>query len=31
MRRHGLSVEVAGLNEASAVLVDRHAPLLQEG
>jgi SulP family sulfate permease len=31
MRRHGIRVEVIGLNEASAVLVDRHAPLIQEG
>jgi SulP family sulfate permease len=29
MRRHGIRVEVIGLNEASAVLVDRHAPLVQ--
>ncbi|WP_419759774.1 SulP family inorganic anion transporter [Acidisoma sp.] len=29
MRRHGMAVEVIGLNEASAVLVDRHAPLVQ--
>lgn len=28
MRRHGTAVEVIGLNEASAILVDRHAPLL---
>jgi SulP family sulfate permease len=28
MRRHGVAVEVVGLNEASAVLVDRHAPLV---
>jgi len=26
MRRHGIVVDVVGLNEASAVLVDRHAP-----
>jgi SulP family sulfate permease len=26
MRRHGMVVEVVGLNDASAVLVDRHAP-----
>lgn len=31
MRRHGIRVEVIGLNQASAILVDRHAPLLQEG
>ncbi len=30
MRRHGIKVEVIGLNQASAILVDRHAPLLQE-
>jgi SulP family sulfate permease len=30
MRRHGMTVEVVGLNEASAVLVDRHAPLLRD-
>jgi SulP family sulfate permease len=29
MRRHGLSVEIVGLNAASAILVDRHAPLLR--
>ena len=29
MRRHGMAVEVVGLNEASAILVDRHAPLVQ--
>jgi SulP family sulfate permease len=28
MRRHGLQVEVIGLNEASAILVDRHGPLV---
>lgn len=28
MRRHGILVEVVGLNEASAILVDRHAPLV---
>ncbi len=28
MRRHGLAVEVIGLNQASAILVDRHAPLV---
>ncbi|MGE4429460.1 MAG: SulP family inorganic anion transporter [Sphingobium sp.] len=26
MRRHGITVEVIGLNQASAILVDRHAP-----
>ncbi len=30
MRRHGMVVEVVGLNEASAVLVDRHAPLMRD-
>ncbi|MDB5688655.1 MAG: sodium-independent anion transporter [Sphingomonas bacterium] len=30
MRRHDISVEVVGLNEASATLVDRHAPLVRE-
>jgi SulP family sulfate permease len=29
MRRHGIAVDVIGLNEASAILVDRHAPLVQ--
>jgi SulP family sulfate permease len=29
MRRHGTVVEVIGLNEASAILVDRHAPLMR--
>ena len=29
MRRHGRTVEVIGLNQASATLVDRHGPLLQ--
>ena len=29
MRRQGTRVEVIGLNEASAVLVDRHTPLMQ--
>lgn len=28
MRRHGLVVEVIGLNDASMILVDRHAPLM---
>ena len=28
MRAHGIAVEVAGLNAASSVLVDRHAPLV---
>jgi SulP family sulfate permease len=30
MRRHGMSVELIGLNQASATLVDRHAPLVRE-
>ncbi|WP_294393959.1 SulP family inorganic anion transporter [uncultured Sphingomonas sp.] len=30
MRRHGMSVEVLGLNQASAILVDRHAPLMRD-
>ena len=30
MRRHGMAVEVVGLNNASAVLVDRHAPLMRD-
>ena len=29
MRRHGIEVELIGLNEASATLVDRHGPLVQ--
>ncbi|HTI03238.1 MAG TPA: SulP family inorganic anion transporter [Acidisoma sp.] len=29
LRRHGMEVEVIGLNEASAILVDRHAPMVQ--
>jgi SulP family sulfate permease len=29
MRRHGIAVEVIGLNDASAILVDRHAPMVQ--
>ncbi|MDE1918321.1 MAG: SulP family inorganic anion transporter [Sphingomonadales bacterium] len=28
MRRHGITVDVIGLNAASAILVDAHAPLL---
>jgi SulP family sulfate permease len=31
LRRHGMTVAVTGLNEASAMLVDRHAPLVREG
>lgn len=30
MRRHGMTVEVVGLNEASSILVDRHAPLMRD-
>jgi SulP family sulfate permease len=30
MRRHGMLVEVVGLNAASAILVDRHAPLMRD-
>jgi SulP family sulfate permease len=30
MRRHGSEVEILGLNQASAILVDRHAPLVRE-
>jgi SulP family sulfate permease len=30
MRRHGMTVDIDGLNEASAILVDRHAPLMRE-
>jgi SulP family sulfate permease len=30
MRRHGIPVELIGLNEASAILVDRHAPLVRD-
>ena len=29
LRRHGVAVELVGMNEASAVLVDRHAPLVR--
>jgi sulfate permease, SulP family len=29
MRRHGTQVELIGLNQASATLVDRHGPLIQ--
>jgi SulP family sulfate permease len=29
MRRHGTQVELTGLNQASATLVDRHGPLIQ--
>lgn len=28
MRRHGIIVDLIGLNDASAILVDRHAPLI---
>jgi len=30
MRRHGIAVELVGMNEASATLVDRHAPLIAD-
>ncbi|RZL99189.1 MAG: SulP family inorganic anion transporter, partial [Sphingomonas sp.] len=30
LRRHGRIVEVIGLNAASAILVDRHAPLVAD-
>ncbi|MGM4885318.1 SulP family inorganic anion transporter [Tardiphaga sp. 604_B6_N1_1] len=30
MRRHGIALEIIGLNQASAVLVDRHAPLVRD-
>jgi len=30
MRRHGSIVELIGLDQASAVLLDRHAPLVRE-
>lgn len=30
MRHHGIAVEVIGLNEASAILVDRHAPTMAD-
>ena len=29
LRRHGVQVELVGLNQASAILVDRHAPLVR--
>lgn len=29
LRRHGILVELVGLNQASAILVDRHAPLVR--
>jgi len=29
LRRHGIMVEIVGLNAASAILVDRHAPLIE--
>jgi SulP family sulfate permease len=29
LRRHGIGVEIVGLNAASAILVDRHAPLVR--
>ena len=31
MRRHGTRVEILGLNQTSAALVDRHGPLIQAG
>ncbi|ONG51588.1 sodium-independent anion transporter [Pseudoroseomonas deserti] len=31
LRRHGIAVELVGMNQASAILVDRHAPLVQGG
>ena len=31
MRRHGMRVELVGLNGASATLVDRHGPAIQAG
>jgi SulP family sulfate permease len=31
MRKHGITVELIGLNRASAILVDRHAPLIRGG
>ena len=31
VRRHGAEVEVVGMNSASSILVDRHAPLVQAG
>ena len=30
MRRHDMTVELVGLNAASAILVDRHAPLIRD-
>ena len=30
MRRHGMAVEVVGLNEASSILMDRHAPVMRD-
>ena len=30
MRSHGIKVELIGMNEASAILVDRHAPLVRD-
>jgi SulP family sulfate permease len=29
MRRHGIVVELIGLNQASAIMIDRHAPLVR--
>ncbi|MFC7737686.1 SulP family inorganic anion transporter [Roseomonas sp. GCM10028921] len=31
LRRHGAEVELVGMNSASSILVDRHAPLVQAG
>jgi sulfate permease, SulP family len=28
MRRHGMIVDLIGLNAASAILVDKHAPII---
>lgn len=30
MRRHDIRVELIGLNQASAILVDRHAPIVRQ-
>ena len=30
LRRHGIRVDIVGLNQASAILVDRHAPLVRD-
>lgn len=31
LRRHGITVELIGLNQASAILIDRHSPIIQAG